>query len=124
MGKVIYCNQVPDLVTGQVVVVDGKSTMTSADFFECIWKQLNFQDAQNRSWDAYLDGMRDLSWLKATSVSIIIRNFALFLSKEPNARSYFIPDFENVVVSFWENDAQSVFRDPKLVKSITLYCIA
>lgn len=58
---IVYCDNIPDLPIGHLVVIDGKSTMTSSDFLRCIGEQLKFPDAKNCNWDAYLDWMRDLS---------------------------------------------------------------
>lgn len=123
MNGIVYCNKIPELPPGHLVVVDGKSTMTSPDFLHCIGEQLRFPDEEKCNWDAYLDWMRDLSWLDTKSVSIVILNFDFFLCKEPGNLKYFLSDLEEVVFPFWRNDAKSVFESQDAVKDITLYCV-
>lgn len=64
MSGIIYCDNTPDLPPSHLAIIDGKATRTSSDFLRCIGEQLKFPDSQNCNWDAYLDWMRDLSWLK------------------------------------------------------------
>jgi hypothetical protein len=113
----------PDLPCGHLAIIDGKSAMTSADFLQCVGEQLKFPDAQNCNWDAYLDWMRDLSWLDTKSISIVILNFDSFLCKEPDNLKHFSSDLEEVVFPFWQNDAESVFESQDAVKDITVYCV-
>lgn len=123
MSGVVYCDNIPDLSIGHLAIIDGKSAMTSSDFLHCIGEQLKFPDAQNCNWDAYLDWMRDLSWLNTKSISIIILNFDSFLCKEPDKLKYFLSDLEEIVFPFWRNDAKSVFESHDAVKDITIYCM-
>lgn len=123
MSGIIYCDNTPDLPPSHLVIIDGKATRTSSDFLRCIGEQLQFPDSQNCNWDAYLDWMRDLSWLDAKSISVVILNFDSFLSKAPDNLKYFVSDLEEVVFPFWQNDAESVFESQDAVKDITVYCI-
>lgn len=123
MSGIVYCDKIPDLPLGYLAIIDGKSTMTSSDFLCCIGEQLKFPDAQSCNWDAYLDWMRDLSWLDAKSISIVILNFDSFLSKEPDNLKCFSSDLEEVVFPFWRNDAESVLESRDAVKDITVYCV-
>lgn len=123
MSGIIYCDTTSILPLSHLAIIDGKATMTSSDFLRCIGEQLKFPDSQNCNWDAYLDCMRDLSWLDAKSISIVILNFESFLSKDLDALKYFISDLEKVVFPFWQNDAESVFESQDAVKDITVYCI-
>ena len=123
MSGIVYCNKTPDLPLGHLAIIDSKSTMTSSDFLHCVAEQLKFPDIQNCNWDAYLDWMRDLSWLDTKSISIVILNFDYFLCKEPDNRKYFFSDMEEVVFPFWRNDAEIVFESQDAVKDITVYCV-
>lgn len=123
MSGIVYCDKTPDLPRGQFVFIDGKSTMISSDFLRCIGEQLKFPNAKNCNWDAYLDWMRDLSWLEVKNISIVILNFDSFLSKEPEKLKHFIDDLEEVIFSFWQNDAKSVFENQDAIKDITVYCV-
>lgn len=123
MSCIIYCDKIPDLQFDYLVIIDGKSTMTSADYLRSVGEQLKFPDAQKCNWDAYLDWMRDLSWLDTKSISIVILNFESFLSKDPDNLKYFAYDLEEVVFPFWKNDAEIVFESQDAVKDITFYCM-
>lgn len=123
MSGIVYCDKTPNLPRGHFAFIDGKSTMTSSDFLRCIGEQLKFPNAQNCNWDAYLDWMRDLSWLEAKNISIVILNFDSFLSKEPEKLEHFIADLGEVIFSFWQNDAKSVFENQDAIKDITVYCV-
>lgn len=50
-------------------------------------------------------------------------NFNSFLCKEPDNLKHFLPDLEEVVFPFWQNDAESVFESQDAIKNITVYCI-
>lgn len=123
MNRIFYLNQLPNKLCGKIVIIDGKTNKTSKDFLQSIWSQLKFPDIKNCNWDAYLDWMRDLSWLEMISISIVILNYSYFLSEEPNYRQYFISDFQDIIFPFWENDAMDVFQNQDYIKKIDLYCI-
>lgn len=125
MSKIIHCNQLPTAVPlGYLAIIDGKTNRTSKDFLNTIWEQLDFPKAQNHKWDAYLDWMRDLSWIDINLVSIVILDFESFLKDEPDKKKYFLSDLEKTVFPFWKNDAEIVFDNDKTkLKDINVYCI-
>lgn len=123
MNGIIHCNKIPDSPLGHLVVIDGKSTMTESDFLYCVGEQLDFPDEQKFNWNAYLDWMRDLSWIDGKQISIIIANFESFLCKDQNKLKYFMSDFEEIIFPFWRNDAEKVFESQNAVKDIMVYCL-
>lgn len=123
MSGIVYCEKISDSLSGHLVVIDGKSAMIGADFLRCIGEQMKFPAFQKPNWDAYLDWMRDLSWLDTKSVSVIISNFDSFLSEEPDSLEYFLSDLTDVIFPFWQNDAERVFESHDAVKDITVYCV-
>lgn len=123
MSSIVFCDKIPTAIHGHLAIIDGKSNMTSSDFLHSIWEQLVFPNIESCNWDAYLDWMRDLSWLQSKEVTIIVTNYDSFLSKESNGTKFFISDLEEVVFPFWENDAESVFESREAVKEITIYCV-
>lgn len=124
MSSIVYCNRVPNELHGHLAVIDGKKTTTGKEFLRCIWEQLSFPDKEHQNWDAYLDWMRDLSWMQSKQISIVILNFEAFLSKEPNEKNAFASDLEEDVFPFWEKDAEEVFGNKEEVKDIFVYCIS
>lgn len=123
MSSIVYCDKFPNSPNGYLAVIDGALCTTGSEFLRCIWEQLKFPTPQYCNWDAYLDWMRDLSWLDAKNISIVITNYDLFLSKEPEYREFFIPDLEEAIFPFWENDAIYVFENQDYVKEIDIYCV-
>ena len=124
MSGILYCNKTPQLPRGHFAIIDGKTAMTSSDFLRCIWEQLDFPDSPNYNWDAYLDWMRDLSWISEKSISILILNFESFLSKEPNELKSFSSDLEEIVFPFWRDDALCIYENRDALKDITVYCVS
>ena len=123
MNSIVFCDKIPTTIHGHLVIIDGKSNMTSSDFLHSIWEQLAFPNMENCNWDAYLDWMRDLSWLQSKEETIIVANYESFLSKDSDGTKFFVSDLEEVVFPFWENDAESVFESQDAVKEIAVYCI-
>lgn len=119
---IIYTEKMPECINGHVVILNGKDLMTSEEFLQEIWLGLNFpfEPEQGRTWDAYLDWMRDLSWYEEKSVTIVIENYADFLSKEPAAKAAFMEDFKTVILPFWKEYAETVFDDPRDWKTVNL----
>lgn len=123
MSSIIQCSKLPDLSGSYIAVIDGKAATTGSTFLRCIGEQLKFPGTQNGSWDAYLDWMRDLSWIGEKSISIVIVNYEDFLSEEPDSLKYFQSDLEGVVFPFWRNDAKEVFESQQEIKNVTVYCM-
>ena len=123
MSSIIHCNKLPEELNGRLVIIDGKKNTKASDFLRSIGDQLDFPDAETCNWDAYLDWMRDLSWIDEKSVSIIILNYDHFLSEDDYCAQCFLSDFEKVIFPFWENDAMSMFEDAEKIKDVNLFCV-
>lgn len=123
MNKIIFLKEVPESLTGKVICIDGFMNTTSFDFLSCIWQELNFSHPEHKNWDAYLDWMRDLSWIDEKIISIVILNFEDFLRDEPDAKNFFLSDFEKIIFPFWEHDAGVIFEDNDKIKELHIYCI-
>jgi hypothetical protein len=122
MNTLTYHKTCPKLTGDLLIFIDGKNIQSYSDYLDCIWKQLEFPEEQH-NWDAYLDWMRDLSWLKEKKISIIITNFKSFLNKEKDGIKTFVLDFETVIFPFWNKDAIFVLKNESLVKEISVCCI-
>lgn len=125
MSKIIHCNQLPSVPLGYLAIIDGKTNKTSKDFLNTIWEQLNFTKMEKHNWDAYLDWMRDLSWIDINLISIVVLDFESFLSEDPEKKYYFLYDLEKTIFPFWKNDAPLIFENDKTkLKNINVYCIS
>ena len=62
-----------------VVLIDGEKATTLEDFLNQMYEKLNFPYKKYANYNAYLDWMRDLSWLKEKEVAIVILNFEYLL---------------------------------------------
>lgn len=65
-----------------VVVIDGKTVTTMADFYVHIGKQLHLPTYFGKNLDAFFDCLCDFSWLDVNHVQIVLRNYDDFLVKE------------------------------------------
>lgn len=63
------------------------------------------------SIDGYLDWMTDLTWLDTDSILIIIDDYNVFMSKEPEMKVKVIDSFKNMVLPFWETEVEKVVVD-------------
>ena len=125
MSKIIHCNQLPSVPLGYLAIIDGKTNKTSKDFLNTIWEQLNFTKMEKHNWDAYLDWMRDLSWIDINLISIVVLDFESFLSEDPEKKYYFLYDLEKTIFPFWKNDAPLIFENDKTkLKNINVYCMS
>lgn len=124
MSAVQHCSRMPAITGGWPVLIDGSTNRTSAYFLRTIGELLDFPQADNANWDAYLDWMRDLSWIPSRRISIVLLHFEYFLCEEPEMRRNFLEDLEKVIFPFWDKDAQVVFDDPGLVKDLQVYCVS
>lgn len=120
MNKIVYCNKIPNLSESYTVVIDSKKVTTDTDFLKCIWEQLRFPEKFKPNWDAYLDWMRDLSWIKEKSISIVVLNYP---NKEPEWYKTFLEDLENIIFTFWKNDAKKIFKNKDMVKNISVFFV-
>lgn len=107
---------------GFVAVIDGAKCQRSAEFLQAIWTALKFPGVCNHKWAAYSDWMRDLEWIDENDITIVIRNYADFLSAEPQSKEYFISSLQEVIFPYWENDAMDVLESKDGIKNITVIC--
>lgn len=123
MSAVQHCNRMPAITNGCPVLIDCSTNRTSAYFLRTISELLDFPQADDANWDAYLDWMRDLSWIPSRQISIVLLHYEYFLCEEPEMRKRFLKDLEEVIIPFWDHDAQVVFGNPGLVKDLQVYCV-
>jgi hypothetical protein len=116
-----FCTTIPNNINGKVILIDGISIRTHMDYLKLIYSELNFPN-ENCNWDAYLDWMRDLSWINEQSITIVVENYHLFLQEDIRYKEFFIADFVDTIFPFWEHDAIEVFENEP-IKSVQLVLV-
>jgi hypothetical protein len=122
MNDIKFCKHDEYVAQGYVTVIDGSKCKNSSEFLQAIWTKLKFPGICNNKWDAYLDWIRDLEWIYANDITIVINNYNDFLSDEPEYKEYFVSDFKEIIFPYWENDAKSVLGSENGIKNITVIC--
>lgn len=120
MSKIVYCKSMPEINPDKTVILDGKEIFDFPTLFDVLWESLSFPESKYKNWDAYLDWMRDLTWLKEKTIGIIIVNPDMFLKNEPNGLMEFVKDYEFPIIPYW-NSIEEV--DAENAKDIVLYCV-
>ena len=123
MSSFKMCDTLPYPLCGHQVIIDGNTSKNATSYLQSIWEQLEFPAGEKCNWDAYLDWMRDLSWIKSKSISIVVENYDSFLCEEAEGKKMFESDFTDVLFPFWENDANVIFENPNDIKTIDVYCV-
>ena len=108
----------------RIVLLDGEVIEGDKEFLWQIWTQLNFPENPHPTWDAYLDWMTDLSWIKERNILIIIDNFGEFLREKPKFKFYFVEDYVRKILPFWEKDYIEIYEDEAFKKNIILYLVS
>ena len=99
-----------------VVLIDGEKAKDSNGYLEQVFLKMNFPEAEYINWDAYIDWMRDLSWIKNQKIYLIITDWNDFLSEDTKInKSLFIEDFNEDIFKYWEkeNDVNSAEQSNK-----------
>ena len=122
MSNIKFCKDNDYVAQGYVAVIDGAKCKCSSEFLQAIWGALKFPGLCNNKWTAYSDWMRDLEWIDENDITIVIRNYADFLSAEPQSKEYFISSLQEVIFPYWENDAMDVLESKDGIKNITVIC--
>lgn len=108
---ILYSDKFPISLFGHLAILNGKEILSVESFLDAIWNKLCFPEGSHNV-DAFLDWMRDLSWLKTSNVTIIIENFPELFSCNTELQNSLLIDFSAVILPFWENDAKTVFSVP------------
>lgn len=108
---IIEAKGFPCYLDGWLCVLDGSKIPTRNEYLKIIGQKLLFPGEydQHPNWDAYLDWMRDLSWIAQRTITIVLENNALFLCNDSLAREQILKDFSEVIIPFWVYDASKVF---------------
>lgn len=102
-----------------IFVIDGSEARTPQMFLEQVYARLAFPDPQYMNWDAYIDWMRDLSWIKERRVCLLVTDWELFLGS-PQRRLSFMEDYTEDICPFWEKEMNDAARGDPLVKELEI----
>lgn len=89
------------------VVLEGEQVHTRREYFEVISKAFQFPRMVKNSFDAYLDWIRDLWWLKEQAVSLFIMNYDAFMNEDLEGKDIVIRTFIEDVLPWWEHDVKN-----------------
>lgn len=94
--------------------IDGRQCKTKRDYLLQISEALQFPEKVSRSWDAYLDWIRDLTWIdEKTKIILVIYSFSEFLERDTAYKEVFLSDFEECIFPFWEEEVLDCVVDGK-----------
>lgn len=122
--KYISFSEIPHIKCSNsfIVEIDGKKIQSENDWLYTMAEKFHFpvDDGHKNinwssgafesgkylmNWNRFQDWITDLEWLETNSVILIIRNYADFMKRFPEAKAYIINDLKNTL-NFWENDAE------------------
>jgi hypothetical protein len=121
MNDIKFCTTIQNNIKGKVVYIEGSLTKNHTDYLDDIYSKLEFPN-EKHNWDAYLDWMTDLSWIKEKSITIVVKDYHLFLQDDKKYKEFFLSDFLDKLFPFWKYDAYKVFNKES-VKSICLFLV-
>jgi RNAse (barnase) inhibitor barstar len=68
-----------------IVIVNALRIIDRHGFFQLFSERLKFPDYFGNNWDAFYDGLTDLSWLKNRNSLIVIENYDLLQARDFSA---------------------------------------
>ena len=102
--------------------IDGETIRTRDDYLNAVWQVFSFPYKEYMGLDAYLDWIRDLSWLHAEGYVFIIRRAAAMLRESPRDREIILRSLENTVLPWWESDVEKCVVEGK-AKPFDIYLV-
>lgn len=64
--------------------------------------------------------MRDLSWIKAQQIVILISNYQDFLREDVSSKEAVIEDFNQLILPWWESETNDFVNDGE-IKEMIIY---
>ena len=105
-----------------IAEIDGKKAPTWKDYAREVEHVFQFPTPCDKSMDAYLDWITDLSWLQARKYVLIIYNFKDFMKEELENKENIIWLFEEDVLPFWESGVEQYVVGGK-AKPFNIYLV-
>lgn len=89
------------------IVICGKDVITKKDFLETIEQKFFFSESCSGNLDAFMDYIRDLSWLNCEKITLIITDKDDFLSADNGLKKIILDCFEEEILPYWEKDVEN-----------------
>ncbi|SMC80348.1 Barstar (barnase inhibitor) [Papillibacter cinnamivorans DSM 12816] len=105
-----------------VAEIDGRKVPTWKDYAHEIERAFRFPTPCDKSMDAYLDWMTDLSWLNAKGYALIIKNVKDFIRSDPEKKEKVLHFFKDDILPFWQSDVEKYVVEGK-AKPFNVYII-
>lgn len=105
-----------------VAEIDGSKVPTWKDYAHEIERVFRFPTPCDKSMDAYLDWMTDLSWLNAQGYALIIKNVKDFMRNDPEKKEKVLRFFKDDILPFWQSGVEQYVVEGK-AKPFDVYII-
>ncbi|HWP79908.1 MAG TPA: barstar family protein [Candidatus Acidoferrum sp.] len=89
-----------------IAEIDGSHIATWKDYAREIERVFRFPSSCDKSMDAYLDWMTDLSWLNAQGYVLIIKNIKEFMRNDPKKKEKILRFFIEDILPFWQSGVE------------------
>ena len=123
--NVIQTSDYTEIMKSDLIIsIDGAKAKTEDSFLTQIYDRLFFSDPEYMNWDAYIDWMKDLSWISENRITIFVYNWTDFLSSSSRIdKETFISDYEDDIFQFWEEEMLNDPDDEKIKQIKVFYSI-
>ena len=105
-----------------VAEIDGSKIPTWKDYVREIERVFRFPTPCDKSMDAYLDWITDLSWLNSQGYSLIIKNVNNFMRNDLEKREKVLRFFREDILPFWQSDVEQYVVEGK-AKPFNVYLV-
>ena len=103
--------------------MDGENIQSWKEYIAVVSQLFHFPYEKHYAHAGYLDWMEDLDWLNKEGYVFIIYQYSEFLQHDrENEKLYFLNDFINDILPFWEEEVERVMVGGK-AKRFSLYLV-
>ena len=89
-----------------VAEIDGNNIKDWASYAHAIEKAMQFPTPCDKSYDVYLDWIRDLMWLKSSAFVLIIQHYNSFMAEDTSMKAEIIDDFKEIILPWWGSEVE------------------
>lgn len=101
----------PNFKESFVTEIQGNKIQDLDSYLNEIWDKFNFPKTGFINYNAYLDWIRDLEWIKEEAVILTIFDFNEFLKDDLELKNEIIEDFTDMVLPWWQEEVQGCVVD-------------
>jgi hypothetical protein len=105
-----------------IVNIDGAKIYNLKDYINEVWKAFKFPNTSYVNYYAYMDWIRDLSWINSSSYIFVINNFEELMKESSNEKKIIIDSLKNIILPWWESDVEKCVVEGK-AKSFNVYLV-